>query len=88
MLAVLPALAVRIEARGRGWTDGQRWTLATGALVPFILLAALQEADNPNRPDDTTGMTLVGVAFLILLLGLGVRLRRRVRADRPWLIPQ
>jgi len=32
-------------------------------LTFFIILTPLQELDNPNRPDDTTGMTLIGILF-------------------------
>ncbi len=55
-----------------------RWALCTGALLFFILLAPIQEATNAQRPDNTTGMTAVGLAFA---LGL-IRLRHRLRPDR------
>lgn len=54
----------------------QRWALCAGALLFFILLAPIQEATNAQRPDNTTGMTVVGLVFLLGLLWLGRRLRR------------
>jgi len=38
-----------------------------GIITFFIILAPLQELDNPNRPDDTSGMSLVGLIFAFLL---------------------
>jgi hypothetical protein len=40
------------------------FALASGALTFFILFAPLQEFDK-TRPDNTTGMTLVGLASII-----------------------
>lgn len=54
----------------------QRWALCVGALLFFILLAPIQEATNAQRPDNTSGMTAVGLVFLLGLLWLGRRLRR------------
>ncbi len=54
----------------------QRWALCTGTLAFLILLAPVQEATNAQRPDNTTGMTAVGLGFLLGLLWLGWRLRR------------
>jgi hypothetical protein len=42
-------------------------TLAAGAGLFWSLLAFVQELDNANRPDDTSGMALVGLAGLLLL---------------------
>jgi len=44
--------------------------LIIGLLSFWIILAPLQELDNPNRPDNTAGMSLVGLGILILLLWL------------------
>lgn len=52
--------------------------MAAGGLGFFILLAPLAELD-PTRPDDTTGMALVGLVSLVLLVMLYRRTRRRVR---------
>lgn len=51
--------------------------LAGGLLTLAALFAPLQELDNPNRPDDTTGMTVVGLAALVFLLWLWRRVRSR-----------
>lgn len=55
-----------------------RWALCTGGLLFFILLAPIQEATNAQRPDNTTGMTAVGLAFALGLIWL----HRRLRPDR------
>lgn len=65
---------------GRAWTDRQRWWLVAGALLYWVLLAFLQELDNANRPDNTVGMALVGLAYYAFVIGLGVRVWRRTRA--------
>jgi hypothetical protein len=48
-----------------------------GALTFFILFAPLQEFDKA-RPDNTTGMTLVGLAFIIGLIWLHRRIERNM----------
>ncbi len=57
------------------WRDSnqQKLSLAAGALSFLIFLAFLQEMDK-NRPDNTTGMSLVAIAAI---LGL-ILLKRRV----------
>lgn len=62
-----------------GWGDDQRLALAGGALGFFILLTPLQELD-AARPDNTAGLTLVGLAALLLLFWLG---RRMTRVETP-----
>ena len=53
------------------------FALASGALTFFILFAPLQEFDK-TRPDNTTGMTLVGLAFIIGLIWLHRRIERNM----------
>lgn len=53
---------------------------ASGALGFFILLAPLQEID-PNRPDNTAGMALVGIAAALFLVMLARRTRSEGRPD-------
>ena len=55
-------------------------SLARGALGFRILLAPLQELD-AARPDNTSGMTLVALAFLFFLVYLWRRIRRNT--DEP-----
>ncbi len=78
-LAVLASWVV-LKRLGAGVVHSGRHqlALATGALSFFILLAPLQELD-PARTDNTTGMTLVGLATLALV----VRMARRVRDTEP-----
>jgi len=56
--------------------------LIFGLLSLFMLLAPIQELDNPNRPDDTTGMSIVGVLFLIFFLFLWKRFNRELLLPR------
>ncbi len=51
------------------WGDEQRLALASGALFFFVLIAPLQELDS-TRSDNTSGMTLVGLAALVLIAWL------------------
>jgi PncC family amidohydrolase len=63
---------------GRSWTDRHRWALAFGVILLSCLLAVAQELDNANRlNDDTSGMALVGIAFFVGMIGLGVAVWRR-----------
>jgi hypothetical protein len=71
--------ALRLNAPA--WDDLRRWAWAAGGLTPWVLLAFLAEADNANRPDDTTGMALVGLVFLLFLAWLGWRVRGRVEGE-------
>lgn len=74
--AAAGVIARQVGGRLAGLAPLQRWALCTGALGFLILLAPIQEATNAQRPDNTTGMTAVGLAFLLGLLWLGRRLRR------------
>lgn len=60
-----------------------RWALCTGCLLFFILLAPIQEAANAQRPDNTAGMTVVGLAFALGLIWLRYRLRSGRRQPEP-----
>jgi hypothetical protein len=85
LAALIVPLAVWLiaAALGRGaWTDRQRWALAAGGLLPWIALAALQQADNANRPDNTAGMVFIGLAYLLLVIALGVSAWQRTRRQR------
>ena len=72
-------LVMRLSGNGTAWTDKHRFALAAGALTFFVFLAPLQEFD-ASRPDNTSGMIMVGVAALLFLLGVGWRVWRRARA--------
>jgi len=62
----------------KGCNDIRRFALASGGLAFFIFLAPLQELD-PTKLDNPQGMGLVGLTFLVGLLLLGWRIRRRTR---------
>ncbi len=62
---------------GRSWTDYHRLALTAGAMLVWILMAFIAELDAANRPDDPSGMALVGLAFLAFMIWLGIRVRRR-----------
>jgi hypothetical protein len=49
--------------------------LVSGPTLLFILASPLQELDS-SRPDDTSGMIIVGTAFLLLLAFLWLKIRR------------
>ncbi len=49
--------------------------LVSGPVLLFILVTPLQELD-ASRPDDTSGMIIVGAAFLLLLTFLWYKIRR------------
>lgn len=51
-------------------TEKHRFALVSGALALFIIFAPLQELDR-TRTDNTVGMSLVGLAFLVGLILLG-----------------
>lgn len=75
-LVILVGWAVlRLSGGGMKWSDKHKLALASGALGFFILLAPLQEFDR-KRTDNTTGMALVGLAMLLLLLWICMRMRR------------
>jgi hypothetical protein len=62
-----------------GWGQRHSLALASGALSFFILLSPLTELD-PNRIDNTTGMTLVGLAAAAFLVWASRRVRRQPAA--------
>jgi len=49
--------------------------LVSGPVLLFILVSPIQELD-ASRPDDTSGMIIVGAAFLLLLALLWLKTRR------------
>lgn len=59
------------------WSDEHKLALVGGALLLFTLLAPLQELD-AARPDNTAGMTLVGLAVLAFLHWIRTQTRRRL----------
>ncbi len=75
-VAICIALYWRLSGRGTPLSDRHQLTLAAGLLTFFILLAPIWELNNASRPDNTTGMTLVGLAAAFLLIWLH---RRNVR---------
>jgi hypothetical protein len=71
------------SGKGHKWSDIHRWAIASGALGFFILLAPLQELANPNRPDNTSGMSLVGLLALTGLFWLRRQIIRRHQNNHP-----
>ncbi|MHA2641733.1 MAG: hypothetical protein V2G42_09330 [bacterium JZ-2024 1] len=53
-------LVYRWSGAGALWTERHRFALLTGLYLPLIVLAPIQELDNAKRPDDTSGMAMVG----------------------------
>lgn len=60
--------------------------LASGALGFFILIAPIQEFDQ-TRADDTSGMSLVGLAMFIFLVWLWRRVNKEAASAEPNLKP-
>jgi hypothetical protein len=75
-------ILLRMSGNNAIWGDGHRIALAGGALSFLIVLTPLQQLD-PARPDDTTGMTLVGVASIAFLIWPWRRVRRNQRPPAP-----
>lgn len=67
--AVLGTIGFLRSHDWRAATPMHRFALAAGAIAPFVAFAFFQELDK-SRPDDTTGMALVGLVSLIGLIYL------------------
>ncbi len=86
LIAVTMAYAALVWRLGRRMAGPQmlppmqQLAAASGALGFFILLAPLQEMD-ATRPDNTTGMALVGLAAVLFLIMLARRTRSIGRRD-------
>ncbi len=63
------------------WQAGHLMALITGALSFFIILAPLTEMDK-TRPDDPSGMGLVGLVMLVFLIFANWRVRRSEKPVR------
>ncbi len=61
-------------------TDLHRVGLTAGSLSVFFVLAFFQELDK-SRKDNTSGMSLVGLAALIAMTYLGLRVRSRTNSS-------
>lgn len=83
VILVLLAAGVSLSGGARAvlWSEKHQLALVSGALGFLILLAPIQEFDS-RRPDNTTGMTLVCIAFLIFLLWLARRVKNRRMHDQ------
>jgi len=77
--ALLATLVYRRSHRPPEWTPRHQWRLAAGALGFFIAVAPLWEFA-AQRPDTTTGMTLVALLALLFLLYVRTRITRAERA--------
>jgi hypothetical protein len=73
-LPVVTVWLVRKMSHSGAWNDEHRLALASGVLMFLVLIAPLQEFDMA-RLDNTTGMTMVGLATFCFLIWL----RKRVR---------
>ncbi|MCJ7573670.1 hypothetical protein MUO93_05330, partial [Candidatus Bathyarchaeota archaeon] len=82
--ALLDVLLIRHLA-GYDWrrsTDLHRFAVAAGSLSLFVAFAFLQELDR-TRTDNRTGMSLVGLSFLVGLALLGLKVRGRSERRGP-----
>lgn len=81
LLLVMVVLWVLWSMSGGGaWTDEHRLALVSGAMTFLMLLAPLAELDT-TRPDNPSGMTLVGLTTLAFLLWLRARTRHRLQSE-------
>lgn len=76
LMILISWIVIRMSGGGVAWTEMHRFALVAGPLTPFILLAPIHELD-ATRPDNTAGMTIVGLAMLVFLLWLWRWVRRR-----------
>ena len=76
----LPGVAIAIgRIMGRqGLSCRSQWGIGAGALLVLILLAFAAEADNLNRVDDSSGMALVGLLYVVFLIVLRVVVWKRL----------
>ena len=65
----------------QGLSCRSQWGIGAGALLVLILLAFAAEADNLNRVDDTSGMALVGLLFVVFLIVLRVVVWKRLEPE-------
>ena len=85
LVATLPWQGIAHLSRRAALTDAHHLALASGALSFFIILAPLQEMDQ-MRADNTAGMALVGLAFVVLLFWLFRSIQKR--AAQPVVVVQ
>jgi len=71
----------RMARRGAGWSDGRAVALIAGAVTLFILFSAVHEFKGNPSGKNMHGMLLVGIAWTVFLVGLGVAVRRRGRTS-------
>ena len=79
MILVAGVTIVMVKRMSKNWTawnDQHQLALASGALSFLILITPITEMD-PNRPDNTTGMILVGLISTVFLVWLAYRIRRK-----------
>ncbi len=81
LLVGLLGLAAYVLLPVHPWTKAQRLAWAAGSLSIWILLSVVQQLNNASRPDDTAGMAYVGLAFIILLIGLAAGIRKQDRRN-------
>ena len=78
-LGGLPWIGIRLFSRlgVYQWAEKQQWAGVTGLLIPWLLLDVFSELDNAVRPDDTSGMILTALLFLVFLIIIRIIIYRR-----------
>ena len=71
-------LVRRLSGNFSTWGDIHQLALVSGPLTIFMIMTPIQEFD-PNRTDNTTGMTLVGILMLVFLVVVFWKTIKRVR---------
>jgi hypothetical protein len=86
VLAALALLGTAYWLRG-ALTPRHRYALLAGTAWFWAIFGLIQQGDNAKRPDDTSGMALVGLAGLAAVYWLGWRMRREPSAAHPTPVP-
>lgn len=81
ILVWMVVIVVRHMSGEGGWSDDDKLALTSGALTFFIFLAPISEFD-ASRPDNPTGMALVGLVALFFLIWLRRKTRRRMGGEK------
>ncbi len=76
-VAILTLLVLKLTRHGARLGQRRQWSLAAGMLGFFIAFTPVWEF-GAERPDNTTGMTLVGIVAAIFLIGVRWRIGRTV----------
>ncbi len=81
LFAAIAAVIVRMAGKGAAWSDRRQLAFATGLLTFYVILAPVWEVNNSARPDNTAGMSIVGIAAAIFLIWIARHVVQREAAQ-------